>query len=217
MKEGGQHGAWAQLERGELTLEQFYEPFAAEVTSLAGPGKEPVTGDVIKEFMDTLTKGLSRTNPDLMEAVARLKKAGLKVAVLTNNWKSEKAERLLFKDIDLFDEVVESCLVGMRKPEETIYQHTLDLLGVQAEEAVFLDDLGHNLKPADKMGIATIQVKDVITALGELQTLVNIDLGVTPGTSGIRKGMEIDESRLQQFFKDNNLLGSCGKTSYLHT
>ena len=82
---------------------------------------------------------------------------------------------------------------------------------VKAEEAVFLDDLGHNLKPADKMGIATIQVKDVIAALGELQTVVNMDLGVTPGTSGIRKGMEIDEGRLSQFFTNNKLLDKNGK------
>ena len=69
------------------------------------------------------------------------------VAVLTNNWKSENSDnRLIFEEVDRFDHVVESCVVGMRKPEPGIYQLTLDTLGVRAEEAVFLDDLGHNLK-----------------------------------------------------------------------
>ena len=67
--------------------------------------------------------------------------------MLTNNWKSENSDnRLIFEEVDKFDHVVESCVVGMRKPEPGIYQLTLDTLGVRAEEAVFLDDLGHNLK-----------------------------------------------------------------------
>ena len=66
---------------------------------------------------------------------------------MTNNWKSENSDnRLIFEEVDRFDHVVESCVVGMRKPESGIYQLTLDTLGVRAEEAVFLDDLGHNLK-----------------------------------------------------------------------
>ena len=82
VKSGGSDGAWARLERGELTLEQFYQPFAAEVTALAGGDKPPVTQEVIKEFMDNLTKGLNQTNPDLMDAVEKLKLAGLKVKIL---------------------------------------------------------------------------------------------------------------------------------------
>ena len=73
-----------------------------------------MSAEVIEEFMQNLTSGLNRTDPDMIEAVQKLKDAGLKVAVLTNNWKSENAGRLIFKEAEMFDHVVESCMVGMR-------------------------------------------------------------------------------------------------------
>ena len=196
MKVGGSGGSWARLERGELTLEQFFQPFSEEVTAL---GRAQVSPEVVRDFMENLVRGLSRTDPDMMEAVAKLKEAGIKLAVLTNNWKSENSGRLIFEGLEQFDSVVESCLVGLRKPEAAIYTHTLDLLGVAAEEAVFLDDLGHNLKAAEELGIATIKVNDVPSALVQLQNMLDIDLGITEGTSRVRKGMEIDQASLKAY------------------
>ena len=54
--------------------------------------------------------------------------------------------------------MVESCVEGCRKPERSIYQETLRRLGVEAREAVFLDDIGSNLKTAKDLGIHTIKV-----------------------------------------------------------
>ena len=196
MKVGGSGGSWARLERGELTLEQFFQPFSEEVTAL---GRAQVSPEVVRDFMENLVRGLSRTDPDMMEAVAKLKEAGIKLAVLTNNWKSENSGRLIFEGLEQFDSVVESCLVGLRKPEAAIYTHTLDQLGVAAEEAVFLDDLGHNLKAAEELGIATIKVNDVPSALVQLQNMLDIDLGITEGTSRVRKGMEIDQASLKAY------------------
>ena len=196
MKVGGSGGSWARLERGELTLEQFFQPFSEEVTAL---GRAQVSPEVVRDFMENLVRGLSRTDPDMMEAVGKLKEAGIKLAVLTNNWKSENSGRLIFEGREQFDSVVESCLVGQRKPEPGIYTHTLDQLGVTADEAVFLDDLGHNLKAAEQLGIATIKVNDVPSALVQLQNLLNMDLGVTEGTSRVRKGMEIDQASLRTY------------------
>ena len=196
MRVGGSSGAWARLERGELTLEQFYQPFSQEVSAL---GRAQLTPDIVRDFMENLVRGLSRTDPDMMEAVGKLKEAGIKLAVLTNNWKSENSGRLIFEGREQFDSVVESCLVGQRKPEPGIYTHTLDQLGVTADEAVFLDDLGHNLKAAEQLGIATIKVNDVPSALVQLQSLLNMDLGVTEGTSRVRKGMEIDQASLRTY------------------
>lgn len=73
---------------------------------------------------------------------------------------------------------------------------------MEADEAVFLDDIASNLKPASRMGISTIKVNDVTSALGELQSLLSVDLGVTPGTSRIRRGMEIDQVRLERYLAD---------------
>ena len=196
MKVGGSGGSWARLERGEITLEQFFQPFSEEVTAL---GRAQVSPEVVRDFMENLVRGLSRTDPDMMEAVAKLKGAGIKLAVLTNNWKSENSGRLIFEGLEQFDSVVESCLVGLRKPEAAIYTHTLDLLGVAAEEAVFLDDLGHNLKAAEELGIATIKVNDVPSALVQLQNMLDIHLGITEGTSRVRKGMEIDQASLKAY------------------
>ena len=67
---------------------------------------------------------------------------------------------------------------------------------MEADEAVFLDDIASNLKPAARLGISTIKVGDVTSALGELQTLLDLDL--TPGTSRIRSGMEIDQAGLER-------------------
>ena len=79
---------------------------------------------------------------------------------------------------------------------------------MEADEAVFLDDIASNLKPASRMGISTIKVNDVTSALGELQSLLSVDLGVTPGTSRIRRGMEIDQARLERYLADKlNITG----------
>ena len=211
MKVGGSTGSWARLERGELTLEQFYQPFSEEVSAL---GKAHVTAEVVKDFMENLVRGLSRTDPDMMEAVRKLKEAGMKLAVLTNNWKSENSGRLIFDGLEQFDSVVESCLVGKRKPEPAIYSHTLDTLGVTADEAVFLDDLGHNLKAAEELGIATIKVNDVPSALVQLQNILGMDLGITEGTSMIRKGMEIDQASLKAYLTGKLKLQD-GKITFL--
>merc|ERR1719334_1692706 len=87
----------------------------------------------------------------------------------------------------------------MRKPEPEIYHYTLEKLGVDGHEAVFLDDIPVNLVPAEKMGITTIKVNDVSSALVELQRVTGLNLGHIEGTSKIRKGMEIDEVRLKEY------------------
>ena len=73
---------------------------------------------------------------------------------------------------DLFDVVVESSKVGVRKPDPHFYQLALEALGVEADEAVFLDDLGINLKPARQLGMTTIKVVDPDVALAELEAAV---------------------------------------------
>jgi putative hydrolase of the HAD superfamily len=78
--------------------------------------------------------------------------------------------------LELFDVVVESSVVGVRKPEEAFYRIALEALGVDAHECVYLDDLGVNLKPARAMGMTTIKVIDADSALTELEQYVGIPL-----------------------------------------
>ena len=76
----------------------------------------------------------------------------------------------------LFEHVVESSKLGLRKPDPRIYRHACDLLGVPPESCIYLDDLGINLKPARAMGMRTIKVGDPDQAIAELEAMVGIPL-----------------------------------------
>ena len=85
---------------------------------------------------------------------------------------SEVIDRNAPELVDLFDVVVESSMIGFRKPETEFYEIALERIGVGADEAVFLDDLGINLKPARAMGMTTIKVADPYDALAQLATVL---------------------------------------------
>ena len=67
-------------------------------------------------------------------------------------------------------------MIGIRKPEPEFYRRALDIVGVEATEAVFLDDLGINLKPARAMGMTTIKVIDADQALTDLEAVIELPL-----------------------------------------
>lgn len=159
--------AWAQFERGDLTPAGFGELFSEEAAAL---GHE-IDGLVVL----SLIEGTIR--PQMVEAVRKISAAGFKVACLTNNFRSWKSAPQDVQDVmNLFDEVVESSVIGVRKPEPLFYETALELLDIEASEAVFLDDLGINLKPARAMGMTTIKVGDPNLALAELATILDLEL-----------------------------------------
>ena len=77
----------------------------------------------------------------------------------------------------MFDVVIESSKVGVRKPDPRFYEIALDAVDVAPDDAVFLDDLGVNLKPARALGMTTIKVDDPAVALAELEAVVGFPLG----------------------------------------
>jgi putative hydrolase of the HAD superfamily len=79
--------------------------------------------------------------------------------------------------VDMFDVVVESSVVGCRKPEPAFYTLACERLGVEPSACVFLDDLGVNLKPARAMGMTTIKVGDPARAIADLEQVLGIRLG----------------------------------------
>ena len=117
IKQDPRQGAWARLERGELALEEFYKPFADEAAALH---QDPsITGELVKDFMANLARSLATPDEDMLDAIASLKAQGLKVALLTNNWKSKREGRLLFDGLEMFDEVrlskaIDHCSLGDR-------------------------------------------------------------------------------------------------------
>ena len=111
----------------------------------------------------------------MVSAISKLRAAGLQVAALTNNWRSE-GDREPRPFEGLFDVVVESSVVGLRKPDPRIYRLVCRELGVELSESVFLDDIGRNLKAARALGMATIKVEEPLEALRELEALVGFAL-----------------------------------------
>jgi len=173
--EAGERGAWARLERGELTIETFYAPFEADcrVQGLA----------VDARHLMTRIAEASVPRPRMLEAIRRIRASGRKVAALTNNWVTEPSRRGPLGEntararLDpYFDVFVESAVVGLRKPDPRIYALVCEKLGVAPARVAFLDDIGRNLKPARELGMATIKVEEPDRALRELGALLELDL-----------------------------------------
>src|SRR5262249_56281419 len=108
--------------------------------------------------------GVTVPRPAMLEAIRRLRAGGLKVGALTNNWITEGEEDGSGALRALFDVFVESIAVGLRKPDPRIFELVCRELDVTPAEAVFLDDIGINLKTARALGMTTIKVDDPDTA-----------------------------------------------------
>lgn len=161
----GPQGAWSRLERGELPLESFFEAFEADCR-FAG---HEICARTLMEQMGAN----AQPRPAMLAAIARLRGSGHAVAALTNNWGSSDGTRALRPHFDVF---VESCVEGLRKPDPRIYHLACERLAVAPEEAVFLDDIGSNLKAARALGLVTIKVEEPDAALAELEELLGIAL-----------------------------------------
>ena len=166
----GESGAWARLERGELTAETFCAPFEADCRA---HGVE-VSGAAIMAAI--AEAGVAR--PMMLEAIRRLRAQRLRVGALTNNWKRAGPEDdvIPHRLKDHFDVFIESRVVGLRKPDPRIYELACRELGVPPERTAFLDDIGGNLKPARALGMSTIKVDTPEQALRELAALLGFDL-----------------------------------------
>lgn len=157
--------AWAQLERGEVGIDEFCDLFEAEA--------QRAGGKVDARVLISSIQGSRR--PAMIEAVRRCHEH-FQTALLTNNFvRVRGTDAHLWLD-ELFDVVVESAVEGIRKPDPAFYRLACDLLGVGPSKCVFLDDLGVNLRPAREMGMTTIKVTEPADAIEELQVLLDLDL-----------------------------------------
>ena len=170
----GDTNAWAKMERSEVSLEGFVELFEEEARQ---QGHKLDGWRILQSLSGDI-------RPQMVEALRRCKQA-FRVACITNNMKHGEGPGMArsadkAKDVAeimrLFEHVVESSKLGLRKPDPRIYRHACDLLGVQPEDCVYLDDLGINLKPAHALGMRKIKVGDPDIAIDELQAMVGIQL-----------------------------------------
>jgi putative hydrolase of the HAD superfamily len=150
--------AWAKMERAEVTIDEFCTLYEAE----ADAAGHPIDARAVLACLS------GDIRPQMVTALARIRDEGLKQACLTNNFNPMQRHELL----EVFDVVVESSRVGVRKPEPRFYEIACDMLEITPDEAVMLDDLGVNLKPAQQLGMRTIKVVDPDEALRELEAVV---------------------------------------------
>ena len=141
--------AWAKFESNSITIDVFNDLFLKEAKA---KGFDIKGRDIIK-----LLKGSIRKN---MVSFLRELKSDFKLGCITNNVKSsseENNDNETKEAMSLFDHVIESSIVGIRKPNPEIYMMSCDALKVSPDQCIYLDDLGINLKPARELGMTTIK------------------------------------------------------------
>ncbi len=157
--------AWARLERNDVDFDQFCAEFEAEAVAAGGR----VDARVLFATMS------GEMRPAMVEAVRRCHEH-FKTGLLTNNFITPDTKARHHDVLGLFDIVIQSAVVGVHKPDPRFYLLACRELGIEPSAAVFLDDLGVNLKPARALGMRTIKVVDPTEALIELEAIVEIPL-----------------------------------------
>ena len=173
---GPDDGPWSRFERSELTREEFAAEFDTHVTPCGTAARG-------KSFMEWFFVGFGE-RPEVVVVVKHLR-GRVKLGAITNNVAREEPAQRRTSGIDLpslFDVVVESAIEGVRKPHPRIFQIACERLEIEPAEAIFLDDLGSNLKGAKALGMHTIKVDHTTSAIDQLEQALGIPL---PRLSGL--------------------------------
>jgi putative hydrolase of the HAD superfamily len=154
------------LEKGEIDEPAFELRFAA----------------LLEVAPEGLIDGLfADVSPDIamLDAVRRAHAAGIRTALVSNSWGVHRYPHELFDE--LFDGLVISGELGIRKPSRRMYELGAERAGVPAEDCVYVDDLPFNLTPAQELGMATVHHTSAETTIPELERLLGIPLRKTAG------------------------------------
>ncbi|MEU6997119.1 HAD family phosphatase [Nonomuraea sp. NPDC046570] len=154
------------LERGEISAAAFERDLAARLRTV--DGAPPVAdGLLVRMFA-----GFERVDA-MYDMLRDVRTAGLRTCLLSNSWANEYPR----EDWDeVFDGVVISGEIGMRKPEPRIFAHALGVIGLPGEQCVFVDDIEANLTAAGEFGITGILHQDPDTTITELESLLRLPL-----------------------------------------
>jgi putative hydrolase of the HAD superfamily len=154
-----------ELECGRISEERFLE--------ILRDGLEPIIGERphLHRFKETYFDGLD-PNAEMIALMAELAGAGYRMAILTNNVREwEPIWRSKLPVDEIFETVVDSAFVGMRKPDPAIYELTVERLdGVAAEECLFIDDTEINCDAATALGIRAVHFRDNAQAIAEVRS-----------------------------------------------
>ncbi|MFC7731882.1 HAD family phosphatase [Actinomadura keratinilytica] len=149
------------LEDGTLDPAEFERMLAAELLTVDG---DPVPHEGLISRMFAAFTPVEA----MYEALRDVRTAGVRTALLSNSWGNDYPRHLF---AELFDAVVISCEVGMRKPDERIFRHAVDLLGLAPAECVFIDDIDHNVRAAEAVGMLAIHHREAAETIGALREL----------------------------------------------
>lgn len=154
------------LERGELDGPSFERDLAARLRTVDG---EPPVPDGL---LDRMFAGFERVDA-MYDMLRGVRGHGLRTCLLSNSW-SNTYPRDGWDEV--FDAVVISGEVGMRKPEPRIFHHALGRIGLSGEECVFIDDIEANIVAARALGISGIHHRDPDTTITELESVLSLTL-----------------------------------------
>jgi epoxide hydrolase-like predicted phosphatase len=154
------------LERGEIDGAAFERDLAARLLTLDGVPPAP------DGLLTRMFAGFERVEV-MYEMLREVKRSGVRTCLLSNSW-SNHYPREGWDEI--FDAIVISGEVGMRKPEERIFRHALAEVGLPGEECVFIDDIEANVVAARGLGITGLHHRDPLTTIRELETLLQLPL-----------------------------------------
>jgi putative hydrolase of the HAD superfamily len=154
------------LERGEIAIPDFERELARRLTTHDGRPVEP------EGLLARMFAGFRREQP-MFDVVRRARQQGVKTALLSNSWGMDYPRE---EWDEVFDAVVISGEVGMRKPEPAIYHHAAKLLDLPPSACVFVDDLPSNVQGAVDVGMVGVRFVGVEQAVGELEALLGLAL-----------------------------------------
>jgi putative hydrolase of the HAD superfamily len=163
MEDDGEHPLF-ELEKGLLSEDEFTRKLGDAL------------GRPLGAMRDTYFENLHPNEP-MIELMRDLRDGGKRMALLTNNVREwEPLWRAKLPDVDeIFEVIVDSAFVGMRKPDPAIYRLTVERLGdgLRAEDCLFVDDVEVNCDAARELGMAVVHFRDNAQAVAEVQALVS--------------------------------------------
>jgi putative hydrolase of the HAD superfamily len=165
----------------ELELGTIAEPeFEARFADLLGVAS---AGLIARMMAD------AGADTDMINAVRAARRQGIRTGLISNSWGVSRYDRALLAD--LFDGVVISGEVGVRKPATEIYQLGARVVSLDPNECVYVDDIAGNLKPARALGMTTVHHRSTQETIRELETLLKVALAT--GRPGTDTDIEVDD------------------------
>ena len=165
----GEHPLF-ELERGRLAESEFLDLLRAQLAPELGHEPE------LHRFSEIYFEALDVNEP-MLALMHDLRDRGYRMALLTNNVREwEPLWRAMLPVDEIFEVVVDSAFVGIRKPEPGIYELTVERLdGISAAECMFVDDVEHNIDAARELGMSAVHFRDNDQAIPEIEAALRAE------------------------------------------